>query len=249
MADRVYRGVVRVALGVFRAVDLRLDVDGHEHVPRDGGAVVVVNHTGYLDFALAGVPFWQAHRRLIRFMAKNEVFAHRVGGPLMRAMQHIPVDRAAGSQAFRDAVAALRRGELVGVFPEATISRSFGLKAFKPGAVRMARAARVPIIPVTVWGSQRVWTKGRALDVRAARRTPIAISVGEPLDPRAPGEPEEQLLAAMQSLLRRTQARYPEAPSGAWWLPADLGGGAPTLAEADALDAADAARRLAARDR
>ncbi|MGH3925297.1 MAG: lysophospholipid acyltransferase family protein, partial [Pseudonocardiaceae bacterium] len=140
--------MVHVALGLFRALDVRLDVVGRENIPADGGGIVVINHTGYLDFALAGVPFWQAHRRLVRFMAKQEVFTHRVSGPLMRAMRHIPVDRAAGMASFRTAVEALRAGELVGVFPEATISRSFCLKEFKSGAVRMARAAGVPLIPV-----------------------------------------------------------------------------------------------------
>ncbi|MGH3929331.1 MAG: lysophospholipid acyltransferase family protein, partial [Pseudonocardiaceae bacterium] len=134
MPDRAYRSVARVALGLFRALDLKFDVAGQEHIPATGGGVVVLNHTGYLDFALAGAPFWRAQRRLVRFMAKQEVFTSRMTGPLMRAMHHIPVDRAAGAASFRAAVEALRAGELVGVFPEATISRSFCLKEFKSGA-------------------------------------------------------------------------------------------------------------------
>ena len=78
----------------------------------------------------------------------------------MRGMHHIPVDRGAGASSFRAAVQALKAGEIVGVFPEATISRAFELKDFKSGAVRMAQAADVPLIPMAIWGSQRVWTKG-----------------------------------------------------------------------------------------
>jgi 1-acyl-sn-glycerol-3-phosphate acyltransferase len=247
VTDRAYRAVVHVALGMFRALDLRLDVAGKEHIPATGGAVVVINHTGYLDFALAGMPFWHAQRRLVRFMAKQEVFQHRVSGPLMRAMQHIPVDRDAGMASFRAAVEALRAGELVGVFPEATISRSFCLKEFKSGATRMARIAGVPLIPVTLWGSQRVWTKDRKPTIWAARHVAIGITIGAPLRPGRGEEADIELVRVMDDLLDRTRARYPD-PSGEdpWWVPAHLGGTAPTperAAELDAEEKADRARR------
>jgi 1-acyl-sn-glycerol-3-phosphate acyltransferase len=243
MADPVYSGVVRAAVGAFRALDVRLDVAGAHHVPAGGGAVVVINHVSYLDFALAGVPFWTSNRRLVRFMAKESVFRHRLSGPLMRGMRHIPVDRAAGSSALRRAIGALKAGELVGVFPEATISRSFTLKEFKPGAVLMARAAGVPLVPVTLWGSQRLWTKGRPRELR--RHVPVAITVGAPIDPRKVDDPAGALRACMHALLEQGQARYPEPAPGSdlWWLPAHLGGSAPSPEEAAALDAAEAADR------
>jgi len=234
----VYRGVVHTALTLFRALDLRLDVVGQEHIPATGGGVVVINHTGYLDFAIAGVPFWHAQRRLVRFMAKQEVFGHRVGGPLMRAMQHIPVDRDAGMASFRAAIGALRAGELVGVFPEATISRSFCLKEFKSGAVRMARTAGVPLIPVTLWGSQRIWTKGRKPTIRAARHIPVGITIGTPLPPGRGEQADIALVEAMNGLLDQTRARYPDPPGAdPWWVPAHLGGSAPTPEQAAQLDA------------
>ena len=140
-------------------------------MPATGGAVMAVNHTGYLDFAFAGLAARPAGR-LVRFMAKEQVFRHPVSGPLMRGMHHIPVDRDAGAASYRAAVAALKAGEIVGVFPEATISRSFELKEFKSGAVRMAAAAGVPLLPTVIWGSQRIWTKG--LPRRLGRtRTPV----------------------------------------------------------------------------
>lgn len=244
VTDRPYRCVVHTALGLFRALDLRLDVVGRENVPATGGGVVVINHTGYLDFAISGVPFWHAHRRLVRFMAKQEVFAHRVGGPLMRAMHHIPVDREAGMASFRAAVEALRAGELVGVFPEATISRSFCLKEFKSGATRMARAAGVPLIPVTLWGSQRVWTKGRKPTIRAARHTTISITIGAPLQPGRGAAADGALVEVMNALLDETRARYPDAPGDdPWWVPAHLGGSAPTPERAAELDAEEQRER------
>ncbi|WP_239310818.1 MULTISPECIES: 1-acyl-sn-glycerol-3-phosphate acyltransferase [unclassified Frankia] len=233
MADLVYKPVARFALGVFKALDLTLDVRGQERVPAIGGCVVAINHVSYLDFALAGVPFWYSHRRLVRFMAKHEVFTHPLAGPLMRGMRHIPVDRSAGAGSYRHAVRALRAGELVGVFPEATVGRSFCLQPFKSGAARMAAEAGVPILPVIVWGSQRILTKGRPRNFRAARGTPVSITVGEaiPAVDLKDAQAGTQLLAdAMAKLLADAQRDYPPPPPGEspWWLPAHLGGCAPT---------------------
>jgi 1-acyl-sn-glycerol-3-phosphate acyltransferase len=237
VTDGAYRCVARTAVGLFRALDLRIDVVGGERIPATGGGVVVMNHTGYLDFALAALPFWRERGRLVRFMAKQEVFTHRVMGPLMRAMHHIPVDRAAGAAAFRLAVEALRAGELVGIFPEATISRSFCLKEFKSGATRMARSAGVPLIPVTLWGSQRVWTKDRKPTIRAARHIPISITIGAPLRPQRGPAADAALVEVMNGLLDATRARYPEGPGDdPWWVPAHLGGTAPTPERAAELD-------------
>ena len=249
MTDGIYRGVARIAQGLFCAVGLRLDVAGQEHIPAAGGGVVVMNHTGYLDFALAGLPFWREQGRLVRFMAKQEVFTSRMTGPLMRAMHHIPVDRAAGAASFRAAVEALRAGELVGVFPEATISRSFCLKEFKSGAMRMARLAGVPLIPVTLWGSQRVWTKGRKPTIRAARHIPISITIGAPLVPGRGAAVDTALVDVMNSLLDATRARYPEAPGDdPWWVPAHLGGTAPTPERAAELDTEERMERARRRE-
>ncbi|MCA1676280.1 MAG: 1-acyl-sn-glycerol-3-phosphate acyltransferase, partial [Actinobacteria bacterium] len=166
------------------------------------------------------------------------VFQHRVSGPLMRAMGHIPVDRAAGLASFRAAIGALRAGELVGVFPEATISRSFCLKEFKSGAVRMARSAGVPLLPVTLWGSQRIWTKDRKPTIRAARHIPVGITIGAPLQPGRGERADSALVEVMNDLLDQTRARYPETPGeDPWWVPAHLGGSAPTPERAAQLDA------------
>ncbi|HET9254771.1 MAG TPA: lysophospholipid acyltransferase family protein [Pseudonocardiaceae bacterium] len=244
MADRVYRCVAHTVAALFRALDLRLDVTGQEHIPATGGAVVVMNHTGFLDFALAGTPFWRERGRLVRFMAKQQVFTHRVTGPLMRAMHHIPVDRDAGASAFRRAIEALRAGELVGIFPEATISRSFCLKEFKAGATRMALLARVPLIPMTLWGSQRIWTKDRKPSISAARHVPISITIGAPLQPGRGAAADAELVEAMSGLLETTRARYPEpGGTGCWWMPAHLGGTAPTPEQAAAMDAREQLER------
>ena len=125
---------------------------------------------------------------------------------------------------------------MVGVFPEATISRSFTVKDLKAGAARMAIDANVPIIPAAVWGGHLVATKGHKVVLR--RGVPVMVFLGEPIVPE-PGEKVQPLLrrtrAAMEALLEEAQAAYPDQPAGPedrWWLPVHLGGTAPTPEEA-----------------
>ncbi|MFF3664907.1 lysophospholipid acyltransferase family protein [Microtetraspora malaysiensis] len=245
MAEIVYPPVIRTALVLFKALDLKIRIEGAEHVPTTGGAVLASNHVSYLDFIFAGLAAWPS-RRLVRFMAKKEVFANPVAGPLMRGMHHISVDRSAGAGAFGAAVRALKDGEIVGNFAEATISRSFTIKNIKNGPVRMAADAGVPLIPVAVWGPHRLWTKGRPRRL-LQRHVPVTILVGEPMRPE-PGTPladtTAELRQRMSGLLDRAQRTYPEIPPGVWWQPAHLGGTAPTPEEAAAFDTSARARRV-----
>jgi 1-acyl-sn-glycerol-3-phosphate acyltransferase len=229
---------------LWRVQGLRFTITGTEHLPATGGAVLAINHTGYLDFTFAGLPFYrQRPRRLIRFMAKQEVFDHSVTGPVMRKLRHIPVDRSSGAASFDAAVRALKSGELVGVYPEATISRSFELKEFKSGAARMAIAADVPIIPHIVWGAQRIWTKDHPKKMWRPK-VPISIMVGEPIPPTLPPTELTALLRSrMQHLLEQVQDAYGPYPPGEFWVPHRLGGGAPTVSQAAELEAAELAER------
>jgi 1-acyl-sn-glycerol-3-phosphate acyltransferase len=244
--EPVYTPVIGFARTLFAAQGLKFTILGDENVPTRGGAVMVINHTGYFDFAYAGLAAHRS-RRLVRFMAKDSVFHHPVSGPLMRGMKHIPVDRAAGAGSYAAAVAALRAGEIVGVFPEATISRSFELKDFKNGAARMASDAGVPILPLVIWGSHRVWTKG--LPRRLGRtNVPILMSVGEPIPVPAGADMAEvtaRYKAVMAEMLDVARAAYePLTGPDLKFLPAALGGTAPTLEEATRLDREDAAERI-----
>jgi 1-acyl-sn-glycerol-3-phosphate acyltransferase len=248
--EPIYTPVIWVARTFFAAQGLKFRITGAENIPTSGGAVLMSNHLSYLDFAYAGLAA-VPRRRLVRFMAKDDVFTHRISGPLMRGMHHIPVDRTAGAASFRAAVNALKAGEVVGVFPEATISRSFELKEFKSGAVRMAQAAGVPVVPMVIWGSQRVWTKGHPKRL-GRTNVPISVSIGTPIVAGRKDDADDinrQLRASMTELLHAAQQAYPAVPSiEPKYLPARLGGSAPTLEEATALDEEDAARRAAPRE-
>ncbi|MFI0416767.1 lysophospholipid acyltransferase family protein [Spongiactinospora sp. 9N601] len=243
MSEIVYPPVILTAMTLFRALDLKLHIEGADHVPRQGGAVLVSNHISYLDFIFAGMGARRS-RRLVRFLAKKEVFDHRISGPLMRGMHHIPVDRAAGAGSYAASLRALKAGEVVGVFAEGTISRSFTVKEIKNGAIRMAAATGVPMIPVGLWGTQRLWTKGRPRNL-LQRHVPITILVGEPIHPKRGDDMAartDELSARLTELLDRAQRTYPEIPPGVWWQPRHLGGSAPTPEEAAAMDEAEAAK-------
>lgn len=247
MRDLTYPPIIAAAKLSFRLLGQRIDLRGTEHVPRQGGALIAVNHIGYVDFVYGGLAVNPAGRR-VRFMAKRELFDHKVTGPLMRSLHHIEVDRGAGVASYRTAVDYLRAGEVVGIFPEATISRAMELKDFKTGAVRIAAEAGVPLLPVILWGTQRMMTKDHDKDF-TTRGLPIHIRVGEPLHPTGE-DPESEtaaLHASMSSLLDETIRGYPESPEGQWWAPARYGGTAPTLEEARRLDDEERAARLARR--
>ena len=247
--EPVYTPVIWTARALFAAQGLKFTITGAHNIPRSGGAVLVINHLSYMDFAYAGLAAIPS-KRLVRFMAKDDVFRHKISGPLMRGMHHIPVDREAGAASFREAVAALKAGEIVGVFPEATISRSFELKSFKSGAVRMAQAAGVPVLPMIIWGSQRVWTKG--YPKRLGRtNVPITLSVGEPIPVARRDDADDinrRMRAAMTELLHSAQEDYPAVSGNELkFLPVRLGGTAPTLEQATALDEEESAQRAARR--
>ena len=232
-ATPYYHVVARLAMAPIWTQRWRIDVEGLEHVPASGGAVMVLNHSSFVDFFTAArAPFLRLGRP-VRMLAKASLFRSRLVGPFMRGAGHIPVERGAGREALAAAVDALRRGEFVGVLPEQTISPSFELLPFKSGAVRMAQEADVPVIPAVSWGSHRFWTTGDGPHL--TWRLPVHVRYAEPVRPD--GDPEAAtagIRATMVAMLEDVQRRYRDGtPAGARWVPARLGGSAPTVAEAE----------------
>jgi 1-acyl-sn-glycerol-3-phosphate acyltransferase len=241
MAEPVFRTLEIAVMTAVRTVGPRITFHGLENIPDTGGAVIAINHTSYIDWMPAAIAAYRRKRRL-RFMIKAEMLDVKIVNFLMRGCNMIPVDRSAGAGAYADAVQRLREGELVGVYPEATISRSFELKEFKTGAPRMARDAGVPMIPLIIWGVHRMWTKDHPRKL-LRNRVPITLIVGEPLRPTDTIEQTDAALReAMTELLQRAQLGYPQ-PAGEYWVPRRLDGSAPTMAEAKQLDEAELAER------
>ncbi|MDK6566579.1 HAD-IIB family hydrolase [Corynebacterium pyruviciproducens] len=239
MGEPFYFTVIGLARTLFKAQGLKFTVSGWENVPKDGGAVVAVNHTGYLDFLYAGIPF-RLHKRYVRYMAKAEAFKNPIVGAILNAMHHIPVDRIDGHTSLEAAVEALKSGELVGIFPESTVSRSFEIKSIRSGAVRMSAESGTPIVPVIMFGSQRVLTKGHKANLGRSH-TPIHIKVLPGW--RSTATTKEEVAADTTKLREQMQQGLDEVVAGyvekegplppEYWVPARFGGTAPTLDETE----------------
>ena len=248
--EKFYQGLVGFARRLMRAANIEVTVIGAENIPAESGAMLAGNHTGYADFILLGTGPYLHGERLVRFMAKKSVFDVPVLGWLLKLMKHVPVDRAHGGASIAPAVQMLREGNLVGIFPEATISRSFELANFKTGAARIAHQAGVPLVPCVMWGSQRIWTKDLP---KHFRDVPVIVRYGEPVHLTGDAEADTaELKRQMQLLLDASRSEYASLytdGAGEAWMPVALGGTAPTPEEAEELYARERAEREAKKRR
>lgn len=239
VANFLYRQITHIGRGVTIAQGLKMRLSGEENIPDKGGAVIVCNHTGYMDF-LFGAFLAYRKRRLVRYLAKASIFKTPVAGQLFRLMGHVPVDRIDGGASIVKGIELAKSGELVGVFAEGTISRSFEIRSMRNGAARIAHGAGVPIIPQVIFGSQRLWTKGQKKHL-GRTKTPVLIKALEPYYTTGDfdadiAEVRRRMQEALEGLWADYEAEFGPMPAGEFWVPARKGGGAPTLEEAEAKD-------------
>jgi putative phosphoserine phosphatase / 1-acylglycerol-3-phosphate O-acyltransferase len=164
----------------------RFTVNGIEHIPAEGPVLLVSNHRSYFDVAALALVAARL-RRPVRFMGKQELFDAPVVGQLARALGGIPVDRdSAPGESMARATAALAAGEAVFVLPQGTIPRG---EAFfdpvlrgKTGAARLSAATGAPVVPIGVWGTERVWPRSSKVpNVAAVAHPPrVTVTVGPP---------------------------------------------------------------------
>jgi putative phosphoserine phosphatase / 1-acylglycerol-3-phosphate O-acyltransferase len=186
---------------------VRFDIEGWEHIPADGSAIIVGNHRSYFDPLAIGVTLAKRGRP-VRFLGKKEVFDVPVAGQLLRAMGGIRVDRGTGSdEPLQEAAAALLAGELVALMPEGTIPR--GPAFFDPelkgrwGAARLAALSGAPVIPVGLWGTERVWPRSsRTPDMLAIRNPPtVQVRVGPPVEGLEGTDPDADTAGIMAAII------------------------------------------------
>ncbi len=168
----------------------RFSVEGVEHIPRQGPVLLASNHRSYFDVAAIGLVAARLGRP-VRFLAKQEVFDAPVVGRLARALGGIPVERdhrsGGGPGPMGQAAAALRAGEVVIVLPQGTIPR--GPDFFDPvlrgrtGAARLAAETGAPVVPIGLWGTDRVWPRSaRVPNMTALLHPPkVTVIVGRPV--------------------------------------------------------------------
>ena len=198
----------------------RWDIEGTENIPDQGPAILVGNHRSYFD-ATAMAMVVARTGRMVRFLGKKEVFQAPVIGQLARAMGGISVDRGTGSdEPLRHAAEALEAGQVVALMPQGTIPR--GKAFFDPvlkgrwGAARLAAMTKAPVIPVGLWGTERVWPRSSRLPNLLNVTNPplVRIRVGEPvaLKYRSVEADTKRIMKAIVALLP-PEAREPHEPT------------------------------------
>ncbi|MCK9822466.1 1-acyl-sn-glycerol-3-phosphate acyltransferase [Nocardioides cavernae] len=245
--ERTYRVALGLGRAALRVLDLRLTGHGVEHVPTSGPVLLAATHVSYPDFVFVQ----EAARpsgRYVRFMTRHDVWQVPGLSRPMTAMRHVPVDRQAPAGAYVLARGLLREGEAVCAFPEAGISYSYTVRSLMRGVASLARETGAPVVPVAVWGPQRVYSvglpdargKGPRPSLRRGRRADV--SFGAPLTVDAGDDLTEwtrhlgAVLTDQLETLQRLEHHRPRPGEHAPWHPAHLGGHAPTRAQAAHLD-------------
>ncbi|MEQ4500289.1 lysophospholipid acyltransferase family protein [Nocardioides kribbensis] len=245
MGDRTYDLTIALGRVALRALDVTTRVHGAEHLPRTGPAVMASVHVGYPDFLFVGKAGLEQGRH-VRFLCRHDIWHSPVAAP-MTAMGHVPVDREAPAAAYLQARRLLRAGEVVCGFPEAGISWSYTVRSLMRGLPALARETGAPLVPVAVWGTQRMWSVGLPVDGRKPapslrRGRVVDVAFGEPMGV-APGDDlvttTRRLGHVLTGLLEDLQQRPEHRPrpgERAVWHPAHLGGAAPDREAARAWD-------------
>lgn len=199
----------------------RFDIQGTEHIPRTGPVIVVFNHRSYFDTSAINFTLAKAGRP-VRFLGKKEVFDAPIVGPLSAMVGGIRVDRGTGSEEpLERAIQALEAGELVSLAPQGTIPR--GPAFFEPelkgrwGAARLAHATRAAVVPVGVWGTEKVWPRSQQLPTMFVTHPPtITVRVGPPVELhyRSVDADTTRIMTAIVDLLP-AEAKIPHTPTEA----------------------------------
>jgi putative phosphoserine phosphatase/1-acylglycerol-3-phosphate O-acyltransferase len=165
----------------------RFDIAGIDNIPVRGPALLAANHRSYFDVVALAIVAARLGRP-VRFLGKRELFDAPVIGPLARALGGISVDRGSGSdQPLRDAQRALEAGELVVILPQGTIPRGEAffdpvLRA-KTGTARLAAMTGVPVVPIGLWGTEKVWPRSARVPTVTTITNPptIRVRIGPPV--------------------------------------------------------------------
>jgi 1-acyl-sn-glycerol-3-phosphate acyltransferase len=210
-------GLVVAIVKPFMLIWTNHEFRGRENLPRTGGVVFVTNHISHFDPFVLGFYIWEC-RRIPRFLGKASVFKLPIAGRILSSAGQIPVyrDSAEAADAFRAAVAAVEKGECVGVYPEGTITRDPDRWPMtgKTGAARIALMTGCPVIPIANWGAQDVFPAYvNGLRIGLLPRKTMQVTAGEPVDLSAfRGRPitSELLHEATEAIMQRVAAELGE---------------------------------------
>jgi putative phosphoserine phosphatase/1-acylglycerol-3-phosphate O-acyltransferase len=199
--------------------NVRLDIQGVDKIPKTGPVIAVFNHRSYFDSAIVSTVLAQTGRAF-RFLGKKEVFDAPIIGAFARMAGGIRVNRSSGSdEPLEAAIKVLEAGGAISLAPEGTIPR--GPAFFDPvlkgrwGAARLAAATGADVIPVGLWGTEKVWPRSSRLPrLSLADRPEIRVRVGDPVDikRRSPDADTKRIMAALVDCLP-DEARVQRTPT------------------------------------
>ena len=200
----------------------RMQIEGTEHIPTSGPAIIVGNHRSYFDSAALAMAIGRTDRT-VRFLGKKEVFDAPLVGQIASAMGGIRVERGTGSDApLQAAVEALENGDLVALMPQGTIPR--GRAFYDPelkgrwGAARLAALTKAPVIPIGLWGTEKVWPRSARVPHLFNLMTPplVTVTVGAEVNlvHRSPATDTKRIMKAIMALLP-PEARVAYEPTAA----------------------------------
>jgi 1-acyl-sn-glycerol-3-phosphate acyltransferase len=235
--DAAYQFVNGLGRLALRGLGVRMHWSGIEHLPTSGPVVLAANHASYPDFVfIERVALERC--RYVRFLTRHDAWVPGIGW-FMDRMGHVPVDRSVAAAAYLRARRLLREGHAVGIFPEAGISYSFTVRSLMTGTAALARETGAPVVPVAIWGTQRIYTVGIPEPLPSlVRGRRVDVAFGPPLyaapdaDLTAWTTELGHTLTGMLETLQRRPEHQPRPGEHAVWHPAHLGGAAPTRAEA-----------------
>ncbi|MCX6523013.1 MAG: HAD-IB family hydrolase [Actinobacteria bacterium] len=187
----------------------KFDIAGTEHIPASGPAIIVGNHRSYFDVAAMALTIAKTER-MVRFLGKKEVFDAPIIGQIASAMGGIRVDRGTGSdEPLQAAAEALRNGDMVAIMPQGTIPR--GKAFFDPklkgrwGAARLAALTGAPVIPIGLWGTERVWPRSarlpNLLNLVDPPQVRVRVGAAVPLKHKDPDADTKKIMKALMELL------------------------------------------------
>lgn len=166
-----------------------LQVEGLEHVPQTGPAILAPNHVSYVDPVLVGISV----RRRVHFMAKKELFRNPLAGWFLRGLQAYPVTRErVDPSTLKRTLALLAHGHVVLMFPEGTRGDGRVLGGAKPGIAVIAARSLAPVVPVFHWGAEQILPRGS----RGGRWAPLRVRFGPPLRFAGDGRADRQAVEA-----------------------------------------------------
>jgi 1-acyl-sn-glycerol-3-phosphate acyltransferase len=198
---------------------VRLDCQGLLHIPRQGPVIIAANHISYFDPLCLAV-FIDTAGREVRFLAKSELYRNPLLGWVLRSAGQIPVYRESrdAARSLQDAVAAMREGAAVAIYPEGTTTRNpdFSPMKAKTGVARLAALTGAPVVPVGMWGAHLLFTRGKIGPFRRGIR--VVVRAGPPMDlGLLPDAPTEVLNDARDRVMDAIAGLVEEAKTG--WSP------------------------------